>query len=65
MLGVEGVFHVVEELFKENSLEHDKESVPEINGWRFRVRFCNVLHSVEAKRQENYNFYNKFVWPKI
>ena len=45
MLGVEGVFHVVEELFKENSLEHDKESVPEINGWRFRVRFCILILS--------------------
>ena len=43
VLGVEGVFHVVEELFKENSLEHDKESVPEINGWRFRVRFCILI----------------------
>ena len=43
MLGVEGVLHVVEEFFKENSLEHDKESVPEINGWRFRVRFCILI----------------------
>jgi hypothetical protein len=37
VLGVEGVPFVVEQFFRENKLEHDKISMPEINGWRFRV----------------------------
>ena len=39
MLGVEGVPFVVEQFFRENKLEHDKVSMPELNGWRFRVSF--------------------------
>jgi hypothetical protein len=34
---VEGVPFVVEQFFEENKLEHVKESVPEIQGWRFKV----------------------------
>ena len=39
VLGVEGVPFVVEQFFRENKLEHDKVSMPELNGWRFRVSF--------------------------
>jgi hypothetical protein len=34
---VEGVTFVVEQLFRENNLSYDKVSMPELNGWRFRV----------------------------
>ena len=38
MLGVEGVPFVVEQFFRENKLEHEKISMPELNGWMFKVR---------------------------
>ena len=38
VLGVEGVPFVVEQFFRESKLEFDKVAMPQINGWRFRVR---------------------------
>jgi hypothetical protein len=37
VVGVEGVLYIVEDFFKENSLDHEKVPVPEVNGWLFKV----------------------------
>ena len=37
VVGVEGVLYIVEDFFKENSLEHEKVPVPAVNGWKFSV----------------------------
>ena len=34
---MEGVLYIVEDFFKENSLEHEKVPVPAVNGWKFSV----------------------------
>ena len=39
VLGVEGVPFVVEQLFRENKLDYEKTSMPNIAGWRFKVSF--------------------------
>ena len=36
--GVEGVPFVVEQFFRENNLEYDKVSLPEIRGWKYKVQ---------------------------
>ena len=36
--GVEGVPFVVEQFFRENKLEFEKTSMPEIKGWRFKTK---------------------------
>jgi len=36
--GVEGVPFVVEQFFRENKLQFEKTSMPEIQGWRFRTK---------------------------
>jgi len=38
VLGVEGVPFVVEQLFRENKLDYEKTSMPNINGWRFKTK---------------------------
>ena len=35
--GCEGVPFVVEQFFRENKLDFEKTSLPEIKGWRFKV----------------------------
>ena len=35
--GVEGVPFVVEQFFRENKLDYEKISMPEIKGWKFKV----------------------------
>ena len=35
--GVEGVPFVVEQFFRENNLEYDKVSLPDIRGWKYKV----------------------------
>ena len=37
VLGVEGVPFVVEQFFRENKIEHEKTSMQDINGWKFKV----------------------------
>jgi len=38
VVGVEGVPFVVEQFFTDNSLDYEKVSMPEIQGWRFRTK---------------------------
>jgi len=38
VLGVEGVPFVVEQLFRENKLDYEKTSMPNIAGWRFKTK---------------------------
>ena len=40
--GVEGVPFVVEQFFRENKLDYEKVSMPEIKGWKFKV----ILYSL-------------------
>ena len=35
--GVEGVPFVVEQFFRENKLDYEKVSLPEIRGWKYKV----------------------------
>ena len=37
VIGVEGVPFVVEQLFRENKVDHVKTSLPELKGWKFKV----------------------------
>ena len=42
--GVEGVPFVVEQFFRENNLEYEKESLPEIRGWKYNVSDSDDSH---------------------
>lgn len=41
--GVEGVPFVVEQFFRENNLEYEKASLPEIRGWKYNVSIGILL----------------------
>ena len=45
--GVEGVPFVVEQFFRENKLDYEKVSLPEIRGWKYKV--SQVSHSSELQ----------------
>jgi len=38
VVGVEGVPFVVEQFFRENSIEHEKTTMQDVNGWRFKSK---------------------------
>ena len=48
VLGVEGVPFVVEQFFRENKIEHEKTSMQDINGWKFKVGWRKVLLNIKA-----------------
>ena len=44
--GVEGVPFVVEQFFRENKLDYEKVSMPEIKGWKFKVILIYSLYII-------------------
>ena len=48
--GVEGVPFVVEQFFRENKLDYEKVSLPEIRGWKYKVE-QSVSQSVIPENQ--------------
>ena len=51
--GVEGVPFVVEQFFRENKLDYEKVSLPEIRGWKYKVEQSDsVLHSHWSRNVE-------------
>ena len=40
--GVEGVPYVVEQFFRENKLDYEKVSMPEVKGWKFKVNIAEA-----------------------
>ena len=44
--GVEGVPFVVEQFFRENKLDYEKVSMPEIKGWKFKVILIYSLNII-------------------
>ena len=46
--GVEGVPFVVEQFFRENKLDYEKISMPEIKGWKFKVLKMLLRSSIKV-----------------
>ena len=52
--GVEGVPFVVEQFFRENKLDYEKVSLPEIRGWKYKVsQVSQQIKMVRSGEREN------------